>query len=91
MAWSMGLFIGNVVSEMVTRQDGGGLDIYFYNRGFVDGKTGGPSAMPMSDPKTGAPATIDQQMSWEDGYNAGLYEYRQAHGGEPEGAGGGVG
>ena len=69
---------------MATRQDGGRLDQVYYDMGFYQGKNG----LPASYPET---ATIDQMMSHEDGWNAGNYEYQQAHGGEPEGAGGGVG
>ena len=68
---------------MTTRQDGGAFDQVYYDMGFYQGKNGLRASCPGE--------TIDQQMSYEDGYNAGLYEYRQAHGGEPEGSGGGVG
>jgi hypothetical protein len=68
---------------MATQQDGSPLDQAFYDRGFADGRAGLPEIP--------GPGTIDQLMSYEDGWNAGDYEYRQAHGGEPEGAGGGVG
>ncbi len=76
---------------MKTRQDGGKKDEYFYNLGKYVGSTGGIAEPPILDSRTGLPATIDQLMSWEDGMAAGVYEYNQAHGGEPEGSGGGIG
>ena len=68
---------------MALRQDGGRLDEAYYDMGFFQGKNGIRASCP--------PGTIDQELSWEDGYDAGFYEYRQAHGGEPEVSGGGVG